>query len=73
VRSRYRHRFGGILWEMSADIDDAICLAKGFDNPDDAIQLLGSNCEDGQRWAVVDLASMRVVASGSRPYAAAGL
>jgi hypothetical protein len=71
VPGRYRRRYGAILWEAAASIDDAIRYVQSFDHPDDAIHCLVDTCEAGQRWAVVDLRTMRAVATGSKPYAAA--
>jgi hypothetical protein len=67
VTARVGRRYGAILWEASADLDHAIRTVKTFDNPDDAIRLVAPTCEDGERWAVVDLQTMDVVAKGTRP------
>src|ERR1700722_16921478 len=65
VTERFGPRYGAILWDASADLDTAIRFVKSFDNPQDAIGLMAHDCKDGERWAVVDLAIMRVVARGA--------
>jgi hypothetical protein len=40
-------------------------VLKRFDDPQEAIHLVAPCCAIGQKWAVVDLISMRVVAKGS--------
>jgi hypothetical protein len=65
VTDRYGPRYGAILWEASADLDNAVRVVKTFDNPQDAIRLVAPECKDGERWAVVDLTIMRVVAKGA--------
>ena len=65
VTTRIGPRYGAILWEASADIDNAIRLVKTFHDPQDAILVVAPTCQDGERWAVVDLTLMRVVAKGS--------
>jgi hypothetical protein len=68
VRKRPKRRYGAILWHASADIDNAIRLVKTFDDPEAAVRLLATICADGERWAVVDLTTMRAVATGSTPH-----
>ena len=58
-------RYGAIV-EATADLDNAIRVVKTFDDPQDAIRQMAPACQDGERWAVVDLTVMRVVAKGSR-------
>jgi hypothetical protein len=65
VSDRFGPRYGAILWEASADLDSAIRVVKSFDNPQDAIRLVAPDCQDGERWAVVDLTIMRVIAKGA--------
>jgi hypothetical protein len=60
-------RYGAILWDVAADLNDAIRLVKGVADPMDAIRLVAASCQDGQRWAVVDLQRMTVVAEGNPP------
>jgi hypothetical protein len=59
-----RRRYGAIVWRPGVDIDHAIRLVKAADDPDEAKGLVLSACRGDQRWAVVDLITMRVVASG---------
>jgi hypothetical protein len=65
VTNRAGLRYGAILWDAVADIDAAIRVVKRFDNPQEAVRLVAPCCAVGQKWAVVDLISMRVVAKGS--------
>jgi hypothetical protein len=65
VRKSSKRRFGAILWQAAADIDNAIKLVQAFDDPDDAVHLLTTSCAEGEQWAVVDLRTMGVVAAGS--------
>jgi hypothetical protein len=65
VSARSGPQYGAILWDASADIDDAIRLVKAFADPQGAINLVASSRQDGQRWAVVDLRTMNVVAQGN--------
>jgi hypothetical protein len=57
-------RYGAILWRPGVEIDDAIRLVKAVDDPEEAMSLVVSGCHDDQRWAIVDLTTMNVVASG---------
>jgi hypothetical protein len=59
-----RRRYGAIVWHPGAEIDDAIRLVKAADDPEEAVGRVASLCPEDQRWAVVDLATMNVVASG---------
>jgi hypothetical protein len=60
-----RRRYGAIVWHPGVDIDDdAIRLVKATDDQDEATGLVASACLENQRWAVIDLTSMSVVASG---------
>jgi hypothetical protein len=60
-----RRRYGAIVWHPGVDIDDdAIRMVKAADDPDEATGLVASACLDNQRWAVIDLTTMSVVASG---------
>jgi hypothetical protein len=65
VRKSSKRRYGAILWQASADIDDAIRLVKTFDDPDTAAFLLATNCAEDEQWAMVDLRTMGVIAAGS--------
>ena len=60
-----RRRYGAIIWRPATDIDDAIRLVRAFDDPSEAVRLVEPACAFDQRWAVVDLATMSVVASGA--------
>jgi hypothetical protein len=60
-------RYGGIVWEHAAELDDSISFVRTFDNPNDAIRQLVPRCGRGQRWAVVDLNTMGIVATGHPP------
>ena len=59
-----RRRDGAIMWYPGVGIDDAIRLVKAADDPAEAIGLVASACPADQRWAVVDLTTMSVVACG---------
>jgi hypothetical protein len=59
-----RRRYGAIVWHPGVDIDDAIRMVKAADDPDEATGLVASACLEDQRWAVIDLTTMSVVASG---------
>ena len=60
-----RRRYGAILWHATADIDDAIRMVRAFPDADEAVRVVAPACDSNQKWAVVDLATMSVVASGS--------
>ncbi|MBV9661473.1 MAG: hypothetical protein JO337_09975 [Acidimicrobiales bacterium] len=60
---KFRRRFGAILWEASANMDDAIRMVEAFADPDSAISRLTTVCSPGQKWAVVEIPGMRIVAS----------
>jgi hypothetical protein len=59
-----RRRYGAIVWRPGVDIEDAIRLVKAADDPDEATGLVAPVCPEDQRWAVIDLTTMSVVASG---------
>jgi hypothetical protein len=60
-----RRRYGAIVWHPGIDIDDdAIRLVRAADDPDEATGVVASVCLENQRWAVIDLTTMSVVASG---------
>lgn len=63
---RTRRRFGAILWEATADIDDAIRVVESFEDANAAVARVANECSSGETWAVVEIPSMRIVAS-SRP------
>ena len=63
-RSPAAARFGAIRWESDAGLDDAIRLVRACHDANDAVRLASGACRDGERWAVVDLQTMRVLASG---------
>jgi len=65
--ARQRARFGVIRWEAGADLEDAIRLVKACDDPAAAVQLASRACPAGERWAVVDLSTMSVVAAKFPP------
>jgi hypothetical protein len=67
MRNIARRRYGAILWRASVDMDEAIRIVKRFDDPQAAIRLLADRCAAGEQWAVVDLSTMGVVATGSAP------
>jgi hypothetical protein len=48
-------------------MEDAIRLARTFDDPDPAVRFLAASCVAGEQWAVVDLSTMGVVGTGSTP------
>ncbi len=58
------HRFGTIVWETHAGMDEAIQFVATCDDLDWAIQLAESVCSSGEQWAVVDLETMGVAARG---------
>jgi len=60
-----RTPFGAICWTPLLGLDEAITMVRGLDDRDEAISLASSRCGSGECWAVVDLASMRVVARGN--------
>ncbi len=64
-------RYGAILWDVAAEIDDAITFVRIFEDPNEAIRMLSVTCVPGQRWAVVDLGSKVVVAEGAARFGAA--
>ena len=57
-------RFGAIRWESEVQLDDAIRLVRACHDPNDAVRLASGACAEGERWAVVDLSTMQVLASG---------
>ena len=57
-------RYAGIVWENAADFDDSISFVRAFDDIDDAISELIRRCGLGERWAVVDLNTFGVMATG---------
>ena len=59
-------RYGAIRWTCDAEMHDAIRAVKAFPDPNDAVRFVAPACQEGERWAVVDLATMSVVAGGSR-------
>jgi hypothetical protein len=59
-----RGRFGAIRWEDQASLEDAIRLVKACHDPNDAVRVASSSCRAEERWAVVDLTTMSVLASG---------
>jgi hypothetical protein len=65
-------RFGAILWETGVEVHEAIRAVKVFPDADDAIAYVAPACTTGQRWAVVDLVTMAVVAEGARNAARPG-
>jgi hypothetical protein len=52
------------VWNPGRGIDDAIRLVKGADDPDEAMGRVAHACTSDQRWVVIDLTTMNVVASG---------
>jgi hypothetical protein len=64
VNARRVGRFGGILWEPAGEIDRSISFVHNYDNPNEAIRQLSERCGRAERWAVVDLETLGVVASG---------
>jgi hypothetical protein len=62
--TRTRRRYGAIMWHPGAGIDDAIRLVMAADDQEEAVRLVAPVCPQDQRWAVVDLTTMNVVASG---------
>jgi hypothetical protein len=62
--TKARRRYVAILWHPGVAFDDAIRLVKGADDPEEAMALVAPACTEDQRWAVVDLTTMDVVASG---------
>jgi hypothetical protein len=68
VRDRVGQRYGAIRWQVEADLDNAIRLVRSFDNPTDAIRLVATTCARGERWAVVELPSRRLVVAGPSRY-----
>jgi hypothetical protein len=65
VGDRNRHRYGAIRWRPSAPLDDAIRAVRGFDDPDAAVRFIQPTCGPEERWAVVELKPMRIIAAGS--------
>jgi len=59
-----RRRYGAIVWHPGVGIDDAIRLVRAADDPEEAMGLVAPGCREDQRWAVVDLTTMSVVAAG---------
>jgi hypothetical protein len=59
-----RRRYGAIMWHPEAGIDDAIRLVKGADDQEEAVRFVAPVCPSDQRWAVIDLTTINVVASG---------
>ncbi len=62
--AKARRRYGAIVWHPGAGIDDAIRLVKAADDQEEAVRFVAPVCPEDQRWAVVDLTTMNVVASG---------
>jgi hypothetical protein len=61
-----RARFGAIRWETQASLEDAIRLVKACNDPGDAVRVASDSCRAEERWAVVDLRTMSVLATGSK-------
>jgi hypothetical protein len=59
-----RARFGAIRWEAQAGLEDAIRLVKACHDPNDAVRVASDSCQAEERWAVIDLRTMHVLASG---------
>ncbi len=57
-------RYAGIVWDDAADFDESISFVRAFDNPDEAMFELMPRCGGEERWAVVDLNTFGVVATG---------
>ena len=57
-------RYAGIAWEAGADVDQSIWFVATFDSPSDAIHHVTGLCNRGDRWAVVDLNTLGVMATG---------
>jgi hypothetical protein len=57
-------RYGALLWTESATLDDAIDKVRAFHDLNDAVDFVRPSCTRGQRWAVVDLNDLTVVATG---------
>ena len=66
VELRAARRYAGIVWENAADLDDSISFVRSFDTPDEAMSELMLRCGLDERWAVVDLSTFGVVATGTR-------
>jgi hypothetical protein len=62
--AKNRRRYGAIMWHPGVGIDDAIRLVKGADDQEEAVRFVAPVCPSDQRWAVIDLTTMHVVASG---------
>ena len=57
--------YGAIRWDDGSDIDDSIRAVGAFDRVADALVFVSDDDgQDGDRWAVVDLRTMSVIASG---------
>jgi hypothetical protein len=68
VKRRIVRPYGGILWDDTAELDDSISFVRTFDSPDDAVRQLVPRCRLGERWAVIDLNTLGIVATGhARP------
>jgi hypothetical protein len=61
-------RFGAIRWETEAHLDDAIRMVRACHYASEAVQLASGACAAGERWAVIDLETMKVLATGPQKY-----
>lgn len=64
VGNRGGRRYGAIVWESGLEINDAIVAAKAFPDANGAYRYIAPLCGAAERWAVVDLATMTVIAEG---------
>ena len=56
-----RRPYGAIRWDDRGEAEDCITAVRAFDEVADALGFIADG-HDGNRWAVVDLRSMSVVA-----------
>ena len=58
-------RYGAIIWAAGIRLDDAIRAVKAFDDAAVAANYVAHRCGKGECWAVVDLATMEIVAEAA--------
>jgi hypothetical protein len=61
---RSRRRYAGIAWEAGPDVDHSIWFVATFDNPSEAMDHVAGLCHRRDRWAVVDLNTLGIMATG---------
>jgi hypothetical protein len=60
-----RPQFAAIVWEPSAELDDAIVAVAGVTSPGAGVEFALAHALPGTQWAVVDLATRQSVRGAS--------